>query len=50
LLLCRFEGLVQTPFHLIAPPRLEKQFAPESIQLGRKPAVTAPVGRFTDEP
>ena len=31
LLLCRFEGLVQTPFHLIAPPRLEKQFALESM-------------------
>jgi len=31
LLLCRFEGLVQTTFHLIAAPRFEKQFAFESM-------------------
>jgi len=49
LLLCRFKGLVQAPFHLIAAPHFEKQFALDSIQLGRKPAVTALVGRFTDE-
>jgi len=49
LLLCRLKGLDQTPFNLTAAPRLEKQFALESTQLGCKPAVTAPVGRFTDE-
>jgi hypothetical protein len=31
LLPCRFKGLVQTRFHLIATARLEKQFALESM-------------------
>jgi hypothetical protein len=31
LLLCRFKGPVQTPFHLVAAARLEKQFGLESM-------------------
>ena len=50
MLLCSFKGLVQTDFRLITATRFEKQFAPEFMQPGRTPAITALVSRFTYEP